>query len=148
MTTTLCIKHNNCSVREICPLCRREFKADVGFVLWVDGTGDLVCDECAGKEDPHLLAACRQLSEKDPQLVVAERQLLEAAYRLSEELPASGLGALFSAIGALAVDLGPIAGHEHRQMMAERMMRERPIPDGAAAAMNELDEMYGGAIPF
>jgi hypothetical protein len=121
MTTTLCIKHNNCGVKEMCPLCRNEFRAMVGFVLWVDGTGELVCDECAGKEDPHLLAACRDLAKRDT--------FRDTVADIADEIPFSRLSALFAALYELT------------------RPEDGSLPDGDRAARWELGIMYGGANP-
>jgi len=53
------IKRNNTVVRENCPLCGADFKADAcdGYWFFIEGTWEAVCFDCAGPELAALLAA-------------------------------------------------------------------------------------------
>jgi hypothetical protein len=53
----LVIKDNNTSCNERCALCGMWDKANIGPAIFVEGTWNFVCDQCAQREAPWLFAA-------------------------------------------------------------------------------------------
>jgi hypothetical protein len=52
--TTFCLKWNNCSVKEPCPLCKVFHKADMGLWTFLESSWEAVCGNCAQKHAPEL----------------------------------------------------------------------------------------------
>lgn len=53
----LCVKENNCSMGEHCAICGRWDKAPIGPAIFVEGTWNFVCDDCAQATAPWLVEA-------------------------------------------------------------------------------------------
>jgi hypothetical protein len=51
------LKLNNARFGEPCAWCQGDFQADVGWALFLDGTHNAVCDDCARQYSPELLDA-------------------------------------------------------------------------------------------
>jgi hypothetical protein len=63
---TLCLKHNNTSSTAPCPLCGRPYKPPTGYVLFIDGGWDPVCDDCGQKHALELWLAMDAARERHP----------------------------------------------------------------------------------
>lgn len=51
------IKENNCSMKEFCALCGESMKNNMPLGLFLDGTWNSVCIECAEKENIDIVMA-------------------------------------------------------------------------------------------
>jgi hypothetical protein len=70
----LCLKWNNTAVGGPCPVCGERDKPDIGMTVFLEGTGEPVCDECARRLNPVLLVA-RNAANDDHRTWAAVEQL-------------------------------------------------------------------------
>jgi ribosome-binding protein aMBF1 (putative translation factor) len=69
----IAIQDNNCYSRSPCPICGTEIKPDVGPQLFLAGTWEPVCEDCAKIHSPQIFALW-QHAQKQRQQLESRRQ--------------------------------------------------------------------------